>query len=120
MVLAVDVAPAAVADLAGLPLDLPLQGADLPGQQSQALPGVGELQLRPPLKEGHAQLLLQLGDVPGEGLLGDIELAGRVGDVLLLRRRQKILQITKINKRILRIFPLFMLLCSLFTVRCSL
>ena len=86
-----------VGDLARLAQDLLLERADALSEQIQPLARVGERQLAAALEERNAQLLLELGDMPREGLLGDIELLRRTGDVFLLRRAQEILQIAKVH-----------------------
>ena len=92
-----ELAGVVVVQIIQLQMELPFDGADLLGGGLQPLPGGGEGEPGVPLKELGSQLLLQLADLPGQGLFGDVEALGGLRHVHLLGHDQKVLQILKVH-----------------------
>ena len=84
-----------------LQVELPFDGADLLGGSLEPLAGGGEGKAGIALKELGVQLLFQLADLAGEGLLGDVEALGGAGDVHLLGHDKEVLQVLKIHAALL-------------------
>ena len=86
-----------VVEVVQFQMELPLDGPDLLGGGLQPLSGGREGEAGIAFEKLHVQLIFQLADLPGQGLLGDVEALGRPCHVHLLRHRQKVLQILKVH-----------------------
>ena len=79
-----------VREIVQFQVELPLDVADLLGGGLQPLAGGGQGEAGIALKELGVQLLFQLADLPGEGLLGDVEPPGGLRHVHFLGHGQEV------------------------------